>query len=131
MSKYYTPEIEEFHVGFEYEFSYDELSNNKRIEKWISTIMEKYDDFDFVQNKIDTGSARVKHLDREDIESLEWVKDSGDCDYVKGKYQLEIYPTIYGEGLCLHITEDYGNFLLFHGTIKNKSELKRVLKQIL
>ena len=68
--KYYTPEIEEFHVGFEYE---------EQVEpgKWAwntchPNTFEKLYDWDSMDMlKIRT---RVKYLDQEDIESLGFIK---------------------------------------------------------
>lgn len=94
--KYYTPEIEEFHVGFEYEIKRPFMTNwNKRVffsrlhdpthipnaaceiyevEKEIKESAGRY-------NR-NTGkvvyvneSIRVKHLDREDIESFDFNLD--------------------------------------------------------
>jgi len=62
-NKYYTPEIEEFFVGFEYEV-YDKLHG----------VWNKENNF-FLQQGDFKDSIRVKHLDREDIESLGWEHD--------------------------------------------------------
>ena len=66
-NKYYTPSIEEFHVGFEYEYV------NSKTEGWTNTtfirgrgFVEPYGD----------GEVRVKKLDQEDIESLGWELES-------------------------------------------------------
>jgi len=60
-NKYYTPTIEEFHVGFEYEL--------KTEGEWVSQTL----DIDYSLNRVAGGLAnntRVKHLDQEDIESF-------------------------------------------------------------
>lgn len=98
-NKYYTPTIEEFHVGFEYEvfdtkYSYEVqhikedqykvLSEPKQVSDWYK---EKYtlDRFVYIENSetaynglndyIEDGEIRVKYLDKEDIESLGWEFD--------------------------------------------------------
>lgn len=74
-SKYYTPEIEEFHVEFEFEQNYDlVLTIEERVQQestWYPKIFE-VKDFEFIEHLIKTEFVRVKHLDKEDIESLGW-----------------------------------------------------------
>lgn len=67
------------------------------------------------------------YLNKEDIESLGFVTDpSGERYYELGEYQLyvDIHPihniTIY----------NWDSTVIFQGTVKNKSELKQVLKMI-
>lgn len=65
-SKYYTPEIEEFHVGFECEYK-STINNNTY---WTSLKLEKEhfsDDHYYNPFRL---FLRVKYLDKEDIESL-------------------------------------------------------------
>lgn len=63
-SKYYTPQIEEFRVGFEYEYqSYND---------WIKRTLK---DFEEIITSIDLHNKfvipfRVKYLDAKDIESI-------------------------------------------------------------
>ena len=64
--KYYTPSIEEFHVGFEYEISYDG-------ETYQSKVVDDSDELHRIKTAIESLWVRVKHLDREDIESLGWA----------------------------------------------------------
>lgn len=72
--RYYTPTIEEFHAGFEYEAKSlkdntwhplvwgIERDHNNRIKDVLAQ-MEFF---------INTGQIRVKYLDKEDIEALGW-----------------------------------------------------------
>lgn len=57
--KYYTPSIEEFHVGFEFELK-DPIT-----QIWVKFIFEE-DKLWFIKSNI----SRVKYLNKEDIESL-------------------------------------------------------------
>lgn len=157
--KYYTPDISEFHVGFEYE-SYEMYYTI--VDEWdTGTLMwVKRTVLDINQEQF-TGEGhkfkaiyhvsvnnlyepnvewnkniRVKYLDREDIESLEWVKiqkkrASHFWDYYeKNGYEISIHkekPT--------SISIDNGGdheYLntYFDGVIKNKSELKKIMQQI-
>ena len=140
MDKYYTPEISEFFVGFEYETSY-----LQDYDTWKKEILEE-DDAGYFQS-IYSGDAiptefRVKYLDKEDIESLGWkvfsdygagieFKFEDKWKLVKVKYEGLTYSkneirifennSIFGE--------DYTS-RLFIGNIKNKSELIKLLKQL-
>lgn len=130
--KYYTPEIEEFHVGFEYEY----LTNG---DEWVKHIINnKADLIDCIED-IKESKIRVKYLDKEDIESLGFKHiENNYTSYYKinapGKlgYWTEVaidfrwgYDDI--SILGFRGTE---NDILFRGIIKNKSELKRLMKQL-
>lgn len=144
-SKYYTPTIEEFHIGFEYEY----LDK----EKWNSTIMEEFDESmtpgtiycneDGSLGKEAAKVIRVKYLDKEDIESLGWefndnmsVLSTLYYLYEKKGYDLSVWYR--KEGLLLvirKVNKSSDNIVvhshtIFYGYIKNKSELKILLKQL-
>ena len=133
MSKYYTPEIEEFHVGFEYEIhrGYSEKEDRGGViemsNKFVNTIMTNETGFGYIQGCIDDKFLRVKYLDREDAESLGFVKWPDDDIYDLGKFQLHL-----GRHTDPYKVEIYDNNsqYCFVGIIKNKSELKKVLKMI-
>jgi len=126
-NKYYTPTIDEFHVGFEYEA----FINNS----WQSKVMNDYEDiiyFLFDMNaktwlSINEGIVRVKYLDKEDIESLGFDCTSDDQYYLIDNYTLLIDNDYFLQILKDDFEED---IYLFQGTIKNKSELKVLLKQL-
>lgn len=125
-NKYYTPTIEEFHIGFEYEFKHPDYEVwNKYTTPEFQ--MEREDCIPFVGN---LNNFRVKYLDQEDIESLGWVyNEEYDC------YFYQTSPTIKAWKLYV-INEQLDIEILcfgectFSGTIKNKSELKRLMKQL-
>lgn len=119
-NKYYTPSIEEFHVGFEYE-----RFDNSCHKKWYTYIVEKGDILDY-SSKLD--AIRVKYLDQEDIESLGFKQEN----------KNEFTTNLNGDGYRIHYTDkiiiSYGTYYdsdnLFIGYIKNKSEFKKLLKQL-
>ena len=130
-STHYTPTLDEFHIGFEFE--YRTLERGKVV--WEKTVCDNYN-FDseswVVINKENLEYRRVKFLDREDIESLGWkfnyqypglnelnfdLKDL-ELDYDFNSHYLRI---------CF---EGNGDVTRFSGTIKNKSELKRLMVQL-
>jgi hypothetical protein len=121
MSKYYTPEIEEFHVGFEYQFRIG--------SSWVDMV---YTSAHGLEGRILTDLVRVKYLDREDIESLgfKYLKKGWGDESLVFRLNKSVGYELYfrGRGSC-HITNS-NEKVLFDGTIKNKSELKKVLKMI-
>lgn len=162
MEKYYTPEIEEFHVGFEYEVM---LWKNRGVimdfkektvtpiegsesESWIKKVVNDDDygrednPFDGFSYRIQEQKCRVKYLDREDIESLGFfchatdervfhsekgiIINIGWGSPVKKGITLAIVSPVFDESKMSIVHENY----LFNGTIKNKSELKKLLKQL-
>jgi hypothetical protein len=131
-TKYYTPELEEFHDGFEFQY--------KAEEEWF--------DMDYTQEDISTllfeiennpeFKTIVKYLDREDIESLGYNHFKHNP---KGAFSAVDYYRGYSAGLThYHDTNtviiyeqlqgDMEGETWFKGKIKNKSELKKVLKMI-
>lgn len=146
--KYYTPEISEFHVGFEFQDkNYPENDN-----AWTGrpyTLRAEYE-LDTVQDRIDKNQIRVKHLDQSDIESLGWeymekmVREEHDYEVldcweipVDATENKEKYYVLFIYKEKLHIEyHEYQNSVgrtedtLFKGTIKNKSELIKLLKQL-
>jgi hypothetical protein len=162
-NKYYTPSEEELfeeiiHGGDVYHKKVSEKSLRTKIVfyhlndptrkiKWFLEINNKNSDG---LNWIDPSNYELKHLDREDIESLGFEHSHN--------YDGEEYPSLFDEhgysaGFLLdtQLENDIGIFLYlfpdgyvvidfifkcgsiphsFAGTIKNKSELKKVLKMI-
>lgn len=145
MEKYYTPKIEEFCVGFEYEYRY---VYNEAQDVWGKEVMGaahldiiscSYDDYDVYFE----GWYRVKYLDRGDIESLGFGY-MGKDDY--GFDVFNFYNKIgVNTGLSYHITvvnqvkihlaiAGYGSYDCpineFDFYVKNKHELKILLNQL-
>ena len=134
-AKYYIPELSEFYVGFEFEFF------NK--EKWKVS-----EDFSFLFLKDDTdtvsevnenikeGKIRVKFLDRQDIEELGWKYSS-----IAQKYGIvteedektgSLGIWLSKEGYRYRITDckAYLHMDVFNGYIKNKSDLRKLMKML-
>ena len=117
--KYYTPEIEEFHVGFEYE-SHVYNSSSKALF-WLKAEMDLTFDY-YISN------TRVKYLDKEDIESFGFVFKGGDTHltYHYGGYAITHTPSNNKINIYCYDGSEFVNVI----TIKNKSELKKLLKQL-
>ena len=135
--KFYVPEIAEFHVGFEYEEKSSGLWTPQTYNEFSpiinQEILTENDDWaDTIAGYIKCQIIRVKYLDREDIESLGFKFDKWWISEEKGSiYAFDFYGlTFYHESKTIKIwLRDTGEDI-FSGTIKNKSELKRLLKQL-
>lgn len=150
-NKYYTPSIEEFHVGFEYEY----LDNN--LKTWKPNVIESYmlitpnigeacdSEITEIFRELKEGNIRVKYLDREDIESLGFdktFKNEFGIEYLfyeNKDYQYCLYHS--EKNVIIFRADKNVSWMfppsfseayrpIFSGIIKNKSELKRVLKQV-
>ena len=141
-NKYYTPEIEEFYVGFEYESriaGYDDEWTEETIYAMFRDGWESNIDDVLAMYKDGGDKFRVKHLDSSDIESLGFKLDPirSYLNYrncfsllINELYGLSL-DHIYNENKIIlrgHKV-DYPTKTLFEGIIKNLSELKKLLKQ--
>jgi hypothetical protein len=134
-SKYYTPEIEEFHVGFEYE-TLEPIRDNSGRTSWNKwTIKNAPTRLAGIHNIYFEGKEekiRVKHLDREDIESLGFEHYNG-LIYRKAGTPYELIINFKRKVKdSITIRELIGDkwFELVVFPARNKSELRRILKQI-
>ena len=125
--KYYVPEIEEFHVGFEYEWVKPDRTETIKVEclnnigfLWGITIPE---------------GVRVKYLDQEDIESLGFELKVIPLGEDTNEDELGIFRKDTGafEGTFFLDRTLYDcniEFFNCYFMVKNKSELKRLLKML-
>lgn len=133
-NKYYTPSIEEFHIGFEYEY----LGNNLNTE-W-SKVKAEWSDldimFDDYEHELDGKFEelyRVKYLDKEDIESLGFIvtqKPSG--SWYEGEYDVTNKDDSMIDCEFNNIDPKDPLFIINNITfkIKNKLELKKLIKML-
>jgi hypothetical protein len=134
MEKHYVPEIEEFHVGFEYERRH--LGDNWISDTWL---FHQFSEGRFLANLSYAESIRVKYLDDEDVISLGFNQITHDCfnlnvPLYRGREQQEV-RLIIRQTVLIYLAQDakYNDTdttNLFTGTIKNKSELKKLLTQL-
>lgn len=140
MSKYYTPKIEEFYVGFEYEEKSSGLWTTQLYNEY-SPIINQYlcDDYgvkiDSIQDYINQEIVRIKYLDQEDIESLGFNHNPKTS--IKNVFTLKTTDETYILKFKVHMRKNFNvsiqddkSFCYFEGLIKNKSELKKVLQLI-
>ncbi len=137
-NKYYTPELEEFHVGFEFESKRGAYDGTVKTKEQFDNEKWQYDfcsegEFPYIERAL-TGTnsknglchIRVKYLDREDIEG------SG---FKQGKLPYQFFSDLLtmiklAKDETYSISANVDDQCLFYGKIKNKSELKKLLKQL-
>lgn len=140
-NKYYTPEIEEFHVGFEYEaFHNKEWFFEEGGNQWVKSKVSLGTDILTLNYAINCDFVRVKYLDREDIESLGLEYDNNAEPIPARDYPHMLIPTAYAKEDWMLYHYEYDSVIwienykedsfYFKGVIKNKSELKKLLKQL-
>jgi hypothetical protein len=144
MSKYYTPDREEFYEGFLYQYN-----GSKDLDLWTSMSHSYNIATLFPEGAFSGSKVRVKYLDREDIESfgftnhrkaacawyeLEGKWDDSFCDYGYWTKLRLLHCAGENESGIKIMAYEYSfseeETTLFQGQIKNKSELKRLLKQL-
>jgi len=131
-NKFYVPKIEEFYIGFEYEEKSSGLWTKQTYDEY-SPILNKelcYDygcKYDTIQDYINQQIIRVKHLNSEDIEDLGFFKE-------KDEFYTNEKGSIVGGNNDPNYYYVFNNIdrgdSAFSGIIKNKSELKKILKMV-
>jgi len=157
--KYYTPDISEFHVGFEYEAKQSFMDGTvktsveyERAEWKLHTVC--VGDIPYIDRALNGKNAanglcgiRVKYLDREGIESLGYSHEGGKLSVggqqeyegllgTKGLISIFHTPinskvTIKGKNKIRDGSGKWDGWIIyFDGKIYNKSELKNILQLI-
>lgn len=133
--KFYTPSIEEFYVGFEYEIGILEIDAVnlkqgktvgdyiKNIElgilnapyklSWHKSIFEQYDIFDITSSLIVKNRIRVKYLDKDDIEEYGFKHDPNE-DQEETPCQFDIHGYSSGYILDHQDTELKTAYIMYH-----------------
>jgi len=141
-NKYYTPEIEEFRVGFEYE-----AINIDNAQWGICKCTPGFGAFDDDKGDLEDGRIRVRYLDEEDILSLRFKNPSYSvCTWYELEGHFEDSFASYGYWTKIRLVHcgldnkikivayeyswDAVETVIFAGAIKNISELKVLLKQL-
>jgi len=124
-NKYYTPEVEELHVGYECE--YDNL--NKQESEWKPLTIGLCSIGD-----IENAAIRVRtpYLTREDIESLGWVlMENTRTPIWKMGTEYHLSYTDYQKPTMMTIdnNQDYDDLHTYYeGEIKSKNELVTLMR---
>jgi hypothetical protein len=140
-NKYYKPQLEEFHLGFEY----DILVGEEWVKKVFTIKSPCLTDGINFSEYLTNEKLRVKYLDREDIESLGFVYKGSYDDYLEFSKNVNkdlTWELLLFDDHVIHLTltsdelmmlGDYGeDGMIQHISvlIKNKSELIKLLKAI-
>lgn len=139
-NKYYTPEIDEFFVGFEFEEWENPSFTN---EEWVAKKIEYFTDLEYVcipeidkhlENYVlGTSLFRVKHLDKEDLVELGFNPVKGvDVNMCNKQiyYKDQWCSVVFNYDRITNIVIQKNSFPVFNGVVKNKSELIKVLKML-
>jgi hypothetical protein len=146
-NKYYTPNIEEFHVGFEFEF-YN--SNGHFVfeagEGWHKAKWGTCPEFRFTDNMqyfIINGLVRVKYLDVRDIESVgvkeekvdpvsfrPFMSDGNDKIEERKTFIKKHIQICWWESIPYSIVIIDNKEIMYQGSCKNLSKLKQILTDI-
>lgn len=150
-SKYYTPTIEEFHIGFEFEELFQDKPTKMKVYSkeelkafpysWQKLKLDTSHSISRITSKIAQDKVRVKYLDQQDIEDLGFIYTGKSIDIwfeKKGYFQIGDWVSFkiklhYGlhDNRLYIIAMDCGDeYKLFEGIVKNKSELKKILQQV-
>ncbi len=129
---YYSPKVEDFHVGFIYEVA----STMPLSLVWDSVVWgeDPNAEFEFVRGDIKQGTIRVKYLDKEDIEDCGWefrnstIKNSKHQYFNKGEKSLSYTEST--KEVTIHMVAYDWDSCCFDGTVNNKSELKKILQML-
>lgn len=134
-NKYYTPKMEEFHEGFEYEFKHRDYPDSE----WKKCLTPEWNPEreDSPLFKTNLSEYRVKYLDREDMEKEGFIIDRQEgftfvssSMLIKGREIKEGLEIIYNtESKWLLITTG-GNVTRFSGECKNISEFRKLIKML-
>lgn len=141
-NKYYTPTIEEFYVGFEFMGSRNWKSEYIKTQADVDTFTPTIFNGEYkglleslkgINGNPDRPVVKVKYIDKEDIESLGWkfISDNMGLPYYQrfinsDGWEINLYPGLDETKVFLENRE----MTFFMGILKNKSELKKLMKQL-
>lgn len=123
-NKYYTPTLNEFFDGFEYE-CFDLV--------WNKTTFD-FRDLEVIDDEIREGKIRVKHLDIQDIESLGWEiskiqRNPKTTCFEKSDTAFRFVLEIDIDSVKIDAYLDF-KIPMFIGSVKNKSELYKLMQML-
>ena len=138
MDKYYTPELNEFCLDFEYEEKLNGVYEKKVFDGYTALIKKSFcgdygDWYDSIEEDIESDRIRIKYLDKEDIESLGFIlKREFNCFMKINTYSVDCFIYLNPWYTQIKVGRDITKTeQVFEGRIKNKSELQQILKMVL
>lgn len=138
-NKYYTPDLEDIHVGYEMEWlqkACPDALDGVDVDTWF-----KYD-YNFqgfsirgLTYLIEDRKIRTKYLDKSDIESCGWTcqeytQDGYNQSYTKNVDSESGYDLIYCAAWDKKWQIDYCGEGIYWGEIKSINELKKIMQYL-
>ena len=137
---FYNPVSEDFHIGFEYE-----QLEGKQKTLWTNEI---YNGGIHPTELLKKETIRVKYIDLQDIDSLGWklVNQYSNTHILTEDFEIQHYDHpwkwhlqlilpineyFWSENIAIYFTNGIIEDVKFDGTIKNKSELKILMNQLM
>lgn len=146
MEKYYTPTIDEFYIGYEYEYlstSYSPIIvdhtddtiefSKEKLDVWEKKILDlpltysPINSLYYISILLENKQIRTKYLDREDILDLGFTEESYFFGVDEKYYQNNKFYLSQNKNLTWSITDD-DTIIYYYGNIKSKNELRLILK---
>lgn len=132
MNKYFTPQIEDFRVGYKCE--------TKQSSGWYNWIVNDIHDVMDLYGRLSTNDVRTKYLDKDDIESLGWKQISAisgenfEVRFLNKIFEMGVLFNSNGNNIRIKIynplkteTYSYPN-ILYSGRCPSINELKYIMK---
>jgi hypothetical protein len=129
-SKYYTPTIDQFRVGFRYELGELMEDNSKNWHKRVFSTADDQMSLGAIENLIKGGYIRVKVLDEADIMECGWeltkkyFANDGAVFYENNDHVLLI------DRGWVSIFNRHNELDIFKGKVRNYNELKDVMRML-
>lgn len=134
-NKYYTPEVSDFHKGFEFEVRISgtdiwvpiTLNFPSSIWGFVSTKYKK--DGELIEERIEPDVVRVPYLTKEQIEAEGWEK-AMERDYFTKIVNGDEFQLSYQWDNHWGIIFDYDANYVFRGFIKSINEFRKLMEMI-
>lgn len=127
--RYYTPSLEEIHIGTEIEFAIENRTKEPFVTEWLPTTVDAHMMLDIRERSVVMEECyRIKKLDTEDITELGWERPNEVAQvYSIGDFALAIM-----KNGSVGIAESVKNHWVsvFRGKIANKSVLKSIMEMV-
>lgn len=122
-NKYYTPELSEFYIGFQYEQKVGNPQNDLIEEIEFNYNKCKFPDpfLGYNLNKLNLSNIRVKYLDKKDVENCGWIWNTDRYEHNNNDWGADLEILDNNEGVAI-------NQIVY--SIKNINELQKLMKQL-
>jgi hypothetical protein len=139
-NKYFVPDIEDLHIGYEFEIinNFGLFEVDEDTIPWTRHILKEgdihaaYDDYTFLEicvQYLNSNRLRVPYLTKEQVEAEGWVfhsqGNSGGIFYLLFKNSFRV--TIWIDSLEIEFEESEGN-TLFYGECKDINTFRKICK---